>query len=44
VYVAHVDATLVGDGTYFVHEVGGEIIACGGLEPPWPALHRFERP
>jgi GNAT superfamily N-acetyltransferase len=30
VYVAHVDATLVADGTYFVQEVGGEIVACGG--------------
>jgi GNAT superfamily N-acetyltransferase len=29
-YVAHVDATLVSDGTYFVHEVEGEIVACGG--------------
>jgi GNAT superfamily N-acetyltransferase len=30
VYVAHVDPTLVADGTYFVHDVGGEIVACGG--------------
>jgi GNAT superfamily N-acetyltransferase len=30
IHVAHVDATLVGDGTYFVHEAGGEIVACGG--------------
>jgi GNAT superfamily N-acetyltransferase len=30
VYVAHVDPTLVADGTFFVHEVGGEIVACGG--------------
>ena len=30
VYVAHVDPTLVADGTYFVHEVAGEIVACGG--------------
>ena len=30
VYVAHVDRTLVADGTYFVCVVGGEIVACGG--------------
>jgi hypothetical protein len=30
VYVAHVDPTLVADGTYFVHDVGGEIVGCGG--------------
>jgi GNAT superfamily N-acetyltransferase len=29
-YVAHVDATLIEDGTYFVHEIDGEIVACGG--------------
>jgi len=29
-YIAHVDETLVNDGTYFVHEAGGEIVACGG--------------
>jgi len=30
VHVAHVDAMLVDDGTYFVHEVDGGIVACGG--------------
>jgi GNAT superfamily N-acetyltransferase len=30
VHIAHVDPTLVADGTYFVHDVGGEIVACGG--------------
>ena len=30
VYVGHLDMTLIADGTYFVHEVGGEMVACGG--------------
>jgi GNAT superfamily N-acetyltransferase len=30
VHIAHVDPTLVADGTYFVHDNGGEIVACGG--------------
>ena len=30
VHIAHVDRTLIADGTYFVHDVGGEIVACGG--------------
>ena len=30
VHIAHVDPTLVADGTYFVHEVDGELVACGG--------------
>jgi hypothetical protein len=30
VHVGHVDPTLIADGTYFVHELGGEIVACGG--------------
>jgi GNAT superfamily N-acetyltransferase len=30
VHIAHVDPILVADGTYFVHDVGGEIVACGG--------------
>ena len=30
VHVAHVDPLLIDDGTYFVIETGGEIIACGG--------------
>lgn len=30
VHIAHVDLMLIADGTYFVHEVSGEIVACGG--------------
>lgn len=30
VHIAHIDPMLVGDGTYFVHEADGEIVACGG--------------
>jgi GNAT superfamily N-acetyltransferase len=30
VHIARLDALLVEDGTYFVHEVGDEIVACGG--------------
>jgi len=30
VYVAHVDPVLLDDGTYFVHEVDGAVVACGG--------------
>src|SRR5688572_11200882 len=30
VHIAHVDPALVADGTYFVHDAGGEIVACGG--------------
>lgn len=29
-HVAHVDMTLIEDGTFFVLEVEGEIVACGG--------------
>jgi GNAT superfamily N-acetyltransferase len=29
-YAAEVDSTLVEDGTYFVVEAGGELVACGG--------------
>lgn len=29
-YIAHIDMQLIEDGTYFVHEAGGEIVACGG--------------
>ena len=28
--MTNIDETLIGDGTYFVHEAGGEIVACGG--------------
>src|SRR4051794_19266364 len=30
VYVGHLDMQLIEDGTYFVHEADGEIVACGG--------------
>jgi GNAT superfamily N-acetyltransferase len=30
IHVAHVDPMLLADQTYFVHEAGGEIVACGG--------------
>jgi GNAT superfamily N-acetyltransferase len=30
VHIAHLDLTLIEDGTYLVHEAGGEIVACGG--------------
>src|SRR2546428_11321791 len=30
VHIAHVDPMLIDDGTYFVLEAGGEIVACGG--------------
>jgi GNAT superfamily N-acetyltransferase len=30
VHVAQLDTVLVDDGTYYVHEAGGEIVACGG--------------
>jgi GNAT superfamily N-acetyltransferase len=29
-HIAHLDAQLIDDGTYFVHVAGGEIVACGG--------------
>lgn len=29
-YIAHIDPLLIEDGTYYVHEFGGEIVACGG--------------
>jgi GNAT superfamily N-acetyltransferase len=29
-YIASVDRTLIADGTYFVVEVGDELVACGG--------------
>ena len=30
VYIGELDLTLVEDGTYFVHEADGELVACGG--------------
>ena len=30
VYIGQLDSTLIDDGTYFVHEAGDEIVACGG--------------
>jgi GNAT superfamily N-acetyltransferase len=30
VHIAQIDLQLIEDGTYFVHEHGGEIVACGG--------------
>jgi N-acetylglutamate synthase-like GNAT family acetyltransferase len=30
VHIADLDVELITDGTYFVHEAGGEIVACGG--------------
>jgi GNAT superfamily N-acetyltransferase len=30
VHIAHLDMKLIEDGTYFVHEAGNEIVACGG--------------
>lgn len=30
VHIAHVDESLIDDGTYFVHEWEGDIVACGG--------------
>lgn len=29
-HIAHLDMQLIEDGTYFVHEAAGEIVACGG--------------
>lgn len=29
-HIAHLDMALVEDGTYFVHEADGEVVACGG--------------
>jgi GNAT superfamily N-acetyltransferase len=30
VYIGHLDIHLIEDGTYYVHEADGEIVACGG--------------
>jgi GNAT superfamily N-acetyltransferase len=37
VHVGHLDLALIEDGTYFVHEAAGEIVACGG----WSRRHRL---
>ena len=29
-HIAHLDEQLIQDGTYFIHEAAGEIVACGG--------------
>jgi GNAT superfamily N-acetyltransferase len=29
-WIGHLDTMLIEDGTYFVHEVDGQIVACGG--------------
>jgi GNAT superfamily N-acetyltransferase len=36
-YIAHLDMQLIEDGTYFVHEADGEIVACGG----WSRRHKL---
>jgi GNAT superfamily N-acetyltransferase len=30
IHIAHLDMRLIEDGTYFIHEADGEIVACGG--------------
>lgn len=30
VHIAHLDSRLIEDATYYVHDVGGEVVACGG--------------
>ena len=30
IHIAHIDMQLIHDRTYFVHEAGGEVVACGG--------------
>ena len=37
VHIAHLDTQLLEDGTYFVHEAGDEIVACGG----WSRRHKL---
>ena len=29
-HIGHLDMALIEDGTYYVHEAGGQIVACGG--------------
>ncbi|WP_409492925.1 GNAT family N-acetyltransferase [Amycolatopsis sp. cmx-11-12] len=36
-HIAHLDLRLIEDGTYFVHEADGEIVACGG----WSRRHKM---
>jgi GNAT superfamily N-acetyltransferase len=37
VHIAHVDEQIIGDGTYYVVEEAGEIVACGG----WSARNKL---
>jgi GNAT superfamily N-acetyltransferase len=37
VHIAHLDSQLIEDGTYFVHEAAGAIVACGG----WSRRHKL---
>jgi GNAT superfamily N-acetyltransferase len=37
VHIGHLDLQLIEDGTYFVHEADGEIVACGG----WSRRHKL---
>jgi GNAT superfamily N-acetyltransferase len=30
IHIAHLDMQLIEDGTYFLHETDGEVVACGG--------------
>ena len=32
-HIAQLNMALIEDGTYFVHEAGGELVACGGAQP-----------
>jgi len=38
VYVGEVDRMLIADGTYYVAEAAGEIVACGGWSRVNPSL------
>lgn len=37
VHIAHLDPMLIADGTYYVHDADGEIVACGG----WSRRHKL---